>query len=242
MLDVVSLSQVCFAIFLMVKNIEQRICLKFCIANGISCAESLKMLQKAYGESTLSKTRAYGCYSSFKSGRDVVEDLPRSGRPSTSSTGDNIAKMKEIVIKNRHLSLREIDAELSVSRINSYHFKRLFGHETRCCSTSSERPFHKAIIVNEFLAKTSANIIEQPPYSPDMAPADFFLFPKLKLPLRGTRFQSIEDITENSRRELKSIPENAFKKFFDDWIIRCHKCIISGGAYFENDKIKGIAG
>ena len=36
----------------------------------------------------------------------------------------------------------------------------------------------KAIIVNEFLAKNSMSIIEQPPYSPDMAPADFFLFPK----------------------------------------------------------------
>ena len=55
-------------------------------------------------------------------------------------------------------------------------------------------PSHKAFIVNEFLAKNSTNIIEQPPYSPDMAPADFFLFPKLKLPIRGTRFQSIEDI------------------------------------------------
>jgi len=65
--------------------------------------------------------------------------------------------------------------------------------------------------VNEFLAKISTNIIEQSPYSPDMAPADFFLLPKLKLPLRGTRFQSIEDIKENSQRELKSIPENAIK-------------------------------
>ena len=70
-----------------------------------------------------------------------------------------------------------------------------------------------------------------------MAPADSFLFRKLQLPLRGTRFQSIENIKENSRRELKSIPENAFKKCFDDWIIRWHKCIISGGAYFEGDKI-----
>ena len=69
--------------------------------------------------------------------------------------------------------------------------------------------------MNEFLTKNSTNLIEQPPYSPDMAPADFFLFPKLKLPLRGTRFQSIEDIKENSRRELKSIPENAFIKCFD---------------------------
>ena len=115
-LDVVSLSQVCFAIFPMDKNIEQRICLKFCISNGISYAESLKILHKAYGESTLSKTRAYQWYSVFKSGRDVVEDLPRSGRPSTSSIEINIAKVKEMVTENRHLSLREIAVELYVSR------------------------------------------------------------------------------------------------------------------------------
>ena len=60
--------------FKMEKNIEQRICLKFCIANGISYAELLKMLQKASGEWTLSKTCAYEWYSAFNSGRDVVED------------------------------------------------------------------------------------------------------------------------------------------------------------------------
>ena len=91
--------------------------------------------------------------------------------------------------------------------------------------------------MNKFLAKNSTNIIEQPPYLPDMAPADFFLFPQLKLPHWGTRFQSIKDIKENSRRELKSIPENAFKKCINDWIIRWHECIISEGAYFEGDKI-----
>ena len=144
--------------------------------------------------------------------------------------------MKEIVIEKSHLSLRKIATELSVSRINSYHFKRLFGHKTRCCSTSSERPSHKAIIVNKFLAKNSTNIIEQPRYSADIATVDFFLFPKLKLPLRGTCFQSIEGIKENSRRELKSIPENAFKKCFDDWIIRWHKSIISREVYFGGDK------
>ena len=44
-----------------------------------------------------------------------MEDLPRSGRPSTSSTEVNIAKVKEMVTENRHLSLGEIGAELSVS-------------------------------------------------------------------------------------------------------------------------------
>ena len=112
---VVSLSQVCLAIFPMDKNIEQRICLKFCIGSGISCAESLKMLEKAFFESTLSKTRAYEWCSAFKSGQDLVEDLPPSGRPSTFSTEVNIPKVKEMVTENRHLSLREIAPELSVS-------------------------------------------------------------------------------------------------------------------------------
>ena len=69
----------------------------------------------AYGESTLSKTRAYEWYSAFKSGRDLVEDLHRSGWPSTSSTEVNIANVKKMVTENRHLSLREIAVELSVS-------------------------------------------------------------------------------------------------------------------------------
>ena len=63
----------------------------------------------------LSKTRAYEWYGAFKSGRDVVEDLPHSGRPSTSSTEVNIAKVKKMVTENRHSTLRKIDAELSMS-------------------------------------------------------------------------------------------------------------------------------
>ena len=70
-----------------------------------------------------------------------------------------------------------------------------------------------------------------------MAKAKFFLFQKLKLPLRGIRFQSREDIKGNSRLKLKSIPENAFKKCFDVWIIRWHKYIISVGAYSGGNKI-----
>ena len=159
---------------------------------------------------------------------------------STSSTEVNIAKVKEMVTENRNLSLREIAAELSVSHESiSTILNDCLGVKRVAARLvpRSDAPSHKAIIVNEFLSKNSTNIIEQPTYSPDMAPAEFFLFPKLKLPLRGTRIQSMEDIKENSWRELKSIPENAFKKCFDDWIIRWHKCIISRGAYFEGNTI-----
>lgn len=98
-------------------------------------------------------------------------------------------------------------------------------------------PSHTSILVREFLAKNSTYVIDQAPYSPNMAPCDFFLSPKLKLPLRERRFESIEAIKQNSQKELKAIPERAYNKCFDDWIIRWHKCIASNGAYFEGDKI-----
>ncbi|KMQ87533.1 hypothetical protein RF55_13154 [Lasius niger] len=66
------------------------------------------MLQKTYGESCMSKTQAYEWYKAFKKGREVVVDLPRSGRPSTATNDKNIDKIKELVLENRHISLRKL--------------------------------------------------------------------------------------------------------------------------------------
>jgi hypothetical protein len=46
--------------------------------------------------------------------------------------------------------------------------------------------------------------------SPALVPADFFLCPKLKTTLKGRRFQTTEEIKENSIRELRAIKESAF--------------------------------
>ena len=52
------------------------------------------------------------------------------------------------------------------------------------------------MLVCEFLAKNKTVIIPQPPFSPDLAPADFFLFPKLKAPMKGMCFATIEEKKE----------------------------------------------
>jgi len=57
---------------------------------------------------------------------------------------------------------------------------------------------HAPLLIREFLTKQDMIVEPQPPYSPDLAPADFFLFPKLKSTLKGHRFQTIEEIKENS--------------------------------------------
>ena len=77
----------------------------------------------------------------------------------------------------------------------------------------------------------------QPPYSPDMAPYDFFLFPKIKRTLKGRRFTSIDGIKSESQEELKAITKIKFQECFKDGKRRWHKCIISEGDYFERNKI-----
>lgn len=103
---------VCIAIFTMDKNIEQRV---FVCSNEISCAKTLKMLKKTFGDLTMSKTQVYDWYKSIKEGREESNYLPRSGRPSSSSTEEYVDKIKEMEFENRHYSLREIAQEINMS-------------------------------------------------------------------------------------------------------------------------------
>jgi hypothetical protein len=71
--------------------------------------------------------------------------------------------------------------------------------------------------------------VPHPPYSSDLAPAEFFLFPKLKTTLKGRSFQTIEQIQENAIRELRAITESALQKAFQQWKKRWERCIASRG-------------
>ncbi|UYV69131.1 hypothetical protein LAZ67_6002522 [Cordylochernes scorpioides] len=99
-------------------------------------------------------------------------------------------------------------------------------------------PAHTSLLVRDFLAKNNKLMMPQPPYSPDLAPCDFFLFPKLKRPMKGQRYATLDEIKTASKEELKKILKNDFLKCFEDRKNRWHKCIISNGDYFEGDKIE----
>jgi hypothetical protein len=55
-------------------------------------------------------------------------------------------------------------------------------------------------------------VLEHPPYSPDLAPSDFILFPKIKKILKGRHFD-IDDIRSNTTADLKVIPQNPFQNY-----------------------------
>ena len=60
-------------------------------------------------------------------------------------------------------------------------------------------------LMQSSLAKHQITQVTQPPYSPDLVPCDFWLFPKLKPPLKEKRFQTIDMIWQNTTRQLMVI-------------------------------------
>ena len=75
-------------------------------------------------------------------------------------------------------------------------------------------PAHAALSVRQFLATKQVIILDHPPYSPDLAPCDYFLFPKLKGTIKGTRFEGVEDIKSNVMSFLKRIAKEDFAERF----------------------------
>jgi hypothetical protein len=76
---------------------EQRICVKFCVKVGKSVTETFEMLKILFGEEAMCRTQMYEWWKRFKEGRNSVDDDSRVGRPSTSKTDDNIAKVCEFI-------------------------------------------------------------------------------------------------------------------------------------------------
>ena len=78
-------------------------------------------------------------------------------------------------------------------------------------------PADSALVIKGFLSKNNTALVRQPPYSPDLAPCDFLLFPKLKITLKRTRFQSRKNIVEKMTKEPRSISEEEFKRCLQKW-------------------------
>ncbi len=93
-------------------------------------------------------------------------------------------------------------------------------------------PVHTAAMVQEYLAAKGVKTLRHPPYSPDLAPADFFLFPRVKTELAGFSLKQ-ETFQKSWEGVVRTIPKEDFAAAFRRWMESCEKCVQIGRDYVE---------
>ena len=99
---------------------------------------------------------------------------------------------------------------------------------------SRHAPVHVSHLVS-FLAKHQITQLTQPRYSSDLVPCDFWLFPKLKPPLKGKRYQILDEIKENTTGQLMAIPTKNSAECFEQWKRCLENYVRPQGAHFEGN-------
>jgi hypothetical protein len=79
------------------------------------------------------------------------------------------------------------------------------------------------------------HLARHPPYSPDLAQSDFFLFGYLKEKILGIEFESSEALFGWINPEFERIPRETLEEVFECWVVRVEKCIeYQGDSFFED--------
>jgi len=90
-------------------------------------------------------------------------------------------------------------------------------------------PCHTSLLVWPFLSNKNITVCPHPPYLPDLALCDFWLFPKVKMTMKGKCFELIQDIEAATTVELKTFTKEDFQNYFRKWQERWDKCVQSEG-------------
>ncbi|CAH1997966.1 unnamed protein product [Acanthoscelides obtectus] len=318
----------------------------------LSQQECLAELLSVFGNEAPHQSTISRWYGEFKRGRVTLSDDPRMGAPKTAVTQENVDAMRKLIIEDRHVTYREIEASLKISktsvqkilheelglrklvsrwiphllteeqkaarvywcqktldRFNSGNSRNVYsivsGNELwiYCYEPDNKRqsaptkvirsrsvskkmvatfvskaghiatiPLNEQRIVTadwytticlpkvitelrkinpkrriilhqdklahspktrQYLTEENVELLDHPPYSPDVSPNDIFTFTKIKNRLRGQRFQSPEKAVDAFKNAVLDLPANEWNECFENWFEHVQMCINLRGEYFE---------
>ena len=194
-------------------TLEERYAIKFCFKLGKTATETYGMLQTAYGSSCMNRLSVFQWHKRFKEGRESLRDDERCGRSREVRTSEMIGQINDFMNRDRRVSietvLREFRKTFRRKRPELFESGQWHFHQDNA-------PVHKSILVTDYLTQMGIKTVPHPPYSPDLAPCDFWLFPKLKENLRGNRYSTIEDMKEAVTRVLNTLTQEDFQGAFQN--------------------------
>jgi [histone H3]-lysine36 N-dimethyltransferase SETMAR len=92
-------------------------------------------------------------------------------------------------------------------------------------------PAHRSGVVMEYIDQAGIKLLPHPPYSPDLAPCDFWLNCLLKESLAGNSYSSRSALGSGINQWFRGVPKERFEKVFEDWSMRLKICVESNGMY-----------
>ena len=114
-------------------------------------------------------------------------------------------------------------------------FRKRFRRKTLALFKSSRRFFHQdnapvknSILVTDYLTKMGIKTVPHPPYNPELAPCDFWLY-------RGCCYETIEEMKEAVTKVIDTFTQEDFHGAFQKLLEQYNKCIAAGGEYFERE-------
>ena len=139
---------------------------------------------------------------------------------------DNFLKDQKTVTGSSYVEvLRKLKTELDKKRPGKLH-RGIFFHRDNA-------PAHSARVTKETLREFRWELLPHPPYTPDLAPSNFFLFPKHKEHPKGVRFNSIDEAKHAAKTWLRNQSAEFFKNIINGWKHRLGKCIDRDRSYVE---------
>ena len=347
-------------------TLEERYAIKFCFKLGKNATDTYGILQTAFGASCINRTSVYEWHKRFKEGRESVRDDERCERSKEVNTAELIGQIKNIMDKDRRVSIETISAQFDViagtvytiiredlkmqkicakfvPRVLREDQKERRCHDSReivelinldhvvldalvtcdeswiyCYEPETKRqsslwkhagsprpkkarqskfthklliipffdsigiiymhwvptgqtvnkeyyvvvlrefrkrfrrkrpalfksgqwhfhqdnaPVHNSILATDYLTKMGIRTVPHRPYSADLGPCGFCLFPKLKEKLRGCGYETIEEMKESVTKIIDTLTQGDFHGAFQKLLER-YKCIAAEGGYFEGD-------
>jgi len=215
---------------------EQRYAIKFCVKLGKSSTDTYSDLKKAFGNDAMSERTCFRWHRDFKNGRESCELEGGPGAPVSALTEETINTAGVMIHTDPHLTIRRLAILAILKQLMKDHIPKkrpdLVGRWK--LHHDNARP-HVANTVLQFLAKKEVETVPHPPYSPDLAPNDFFLYPQAKMELKGRRFQTTIAAIKALEAILKVLAKEGFEHVFKEWQRRWDKCVALNGDYLEGD-------
>ena len=241
-------------------SLEQRGVIRFLLAESVKSCEILSRMQRQYGPSCMSRANFYKWVQAFKDGRESITDDLRSGRPVDVSTPEAVQAVENLIKSDRRVTLDEIATKLDISHGTVYAIVReklpfskvscryceLLTQVKKDIKNKRRGLQSRGVILLQdnarlhTAARTLAKIedlgwklLTHPPYSPDLAPSDFYLFGPLKESMKGIHFQTDEEVKAAVSNWLRTQSTEFYAKGIDNLISRWNKCVAKEGDYVE---------